>query len=62
MKYNKCLCCSKRATVKFRGRYFCENCAREVRRSKRNYVWVDTLVYSLGQGSGIYAWYPVKLK
>lgn len=62
MKFNhKCVCCSRKATVKFRGRHFCDDCAKEVRRSGIDKVWAEQLVFSIGD-MGIYRHYQVKLK
>lgn len=63
MKYTKCLCCRRKATKKFRGRYFCDDCLKSVRRDRKcNAILTDRLVLSLGQGCGIYRHYFVKLK
>ena len=64
MKYmHKCTCCHRKATGrKYKGRYFCDDCKKRVRKDKPKYVWTDKLVYTLGPGCAIYSDYPVKLK
>ena len=62
MKFQyKCVCCSRKATVKFRGRNFCDDCAKEVHRSGTDAVWAERLVFSIGN-MAIYRDYLVKLK
>lgn len=62
MKYkHKCICCGKKAEKKFRGKYFCNDCEREVRRSKTNIIWVEKHIFSIGNVK-IYVDRPVKLK
>lgn len=63
MKYIKCTTCHRKASRKYRGRHFCNDCLKRVRRDpRRNNVWTDKLVYTLGPGSAIYRTYIVKLK
>ena len=62
MKYqNKCPGCNRLATKKYGNVYFCERCAKIVRRRKATGVFKDILVDSLGQGCGIYTSSLVKI-
>lgn len=64
MKYqNKCAYCSRKADKKFRGEYFCNDCAKMIRRKKINaFLGKEKLVATIGPGIGIYRDYPVYLK
>lgn len=65
MKYvQKCPCCKRLATRKYRGVWFCESCCKELRRpaggskgKRQNFFVTERLVFSFGRGSseGIYA-------
>lgn len=45
MKYDrKCPCCNKKATTKFGIVFFCNDCAKYVRRNKMKYVLGERLI------------------
>ena len=65
MKFtNKCPVCNRLATRRFRGRHFCDDCQRIVRRKKVDVVYREVLVLANvlgGKGFQIYADIPLKL-
>ena len=68
MKFkNKCPICNRLATRRFRGRRFCEDCQRVVRRMRPAFVYRGELAYSfprqIGEcASGIYRDIPLPLR
>ena len=63
MKYlHKCPICNKEATRKYKNVYFCDTCVKKVRKYKSKLVFKEILIYSLGQGTGIYTYSTIKLK
>jgi predicted amidophosphoribosyltransferase len=67
MKYEeKCPCCNRKATKKFRGVYFCENCVKDIRKANKikkvKGVYGSIPVFSLGQGCTVYRDVLIKLK
>lgn len=62
MKYkHKCPTCNRQATHKYKSVYFCDTCAKALRKQKATAVFKDVLVGSLGQGCGIYSYSVIKL-
>lgn len=64
MKYkHKCTTCNKQATKKFKGRWFCDDCCKEVKRHKKiRFVWAEKFLFSIGKNTKVYTDVPVKLK
>lgn len=53
MKFpNKCPGCNRMATRRFRGRRFCEDCQRVVRRDHPTAVYQERLVFSFPRQNG----------
>lgn len=47
MKYpNKCPVCNRRATRRFGRLKFCDDCAKDVKRTKRGWVYKEVLVFT----------------
>ena len=63
MKYlHRCPACNKQATIKYKNVYFCDTCAKQMRKHKATAVFKEILIYSLRQGCGIYGYSVIKLK
>lgn len=64
MKYAfKCVSCHRKATFKYRGRYFCNDCLKRCRRNKKcKSIMTDIHVATIAPDVRIYGWCPIKLK
>lgn len=63
MKYqHKCPSCNREASKKYKGVYFCDTCAKNMRKQKATAVFKEVPLFSLNAGIVVYGYSVVKLQ